>query len=994
MSGVSAEVTLQGDAADVDALAKGVISFGPFRLHVAQRLLERADTPIQLGARALDILIVLVTHAGNVVSKNDLIARVWPGVTVDDGALRVQVAALRKALGDGQSGARYMITLTGQGYCFVAPVFRFRISGLPPPQSPTREHNNQPSRLTRIADLGSTQVAAETFSRNLPVAGSELIGRATAIQQVRGLLSAHRVVTLTGPGGIGKTRLAIEAARGELPSSLGEGSLVELASISDRNLLPSAVASTLGFKLGGDEISAESVARAVGARRLLLVLDNCEHLIGAVARLVEMVVRLCPHTTVLITSRELLRVEGEYVYRVAPLEVPSLHQGQSDNVVEHSAIQLFIARISALRADLSQDRDDLSAVTAICRRLDGIPLAIEFAAARASTLGVQGVASRLDDRFKLLTDGRRAALPRHQTLRATLDWSYELLPEPERQLLRRLAVFTAGFTLEAATAVASDDPGIAPTVLEGVANLVAKSLVAMDRSAATERWRLLETIREYALEKLAESGETELAARRQAEFFRDIFAPAAAAAQLQPSIEDMERYGREIDNVRTALDWSFSPTGDTAIGVILTAAYAPVWLHLALMVECRERTECALRHLDRRLKESSRLRMQLNIALGVALVFTMGSVTTTRAVLIDALEIAQELDDVDAQLRVLWALWALQFNIGECRDAQSTAKLFLQAARRTDDRAAVLVADRIIGATLQYEGNQLEARGCLERVLNLYVAPKDQRHTIWFHYDQPVLARAMLARSLWLQGFLDQAADQAQRSLQEAGTSSHELSLLYPIAWAVYPIAVMTGDFGTAARVVPTLIDLAVSYNATFWKILGHCLQGKLLIKQGQFREGSAQLRTALEACDKSGWTICYPEFLGVLAEGLAGLGEIAEALAILDQALQKASEGGECWYIAELLRLKGELLLQQSGDHSAPAAEACFHEARDMAQKQGALFWKLRIALSLAHLRMRQNRKADARRVLAPVYDRFTEGFETADLSAARAMLDSLPPC
>jgi predicted ATPase len=934
-----------------------------------------------------------VTHAGKVVSKSDLIARVWPGVTVDDGALRVQVAALRKALRDGQSGARYVITLTGQGYCFVAPVSRFRTSGSPPPESPTLEHNKLPSRLPRIADPRSAQVAAETFSCNLPVAGSDLIGRTAAVQQVRDLLSARRVVTLTGPGGIGKTRLAIEAARGELPSSPGEGSLVELASISDPNLLPSAVASTLGFKLGGDEISPESVARAIGARKLLLVLDNCEHLIESAAILVELVVRLCPHTRVLATSRELLRVEGEYVYRVPPLEVPSCHQGQSDDVIEHSAIRLFIARMGALRKDFLPDRDDLSVVAAICRRLDGIPLAIEFAAARASTLGVQGVASRLDDRFKLLTDGRRTALPRHQTLRATLDWSYELLPEPERHLLRRLAVFTAGFTLEAATAVASDDPGFATTVLEGLANLVAKSLVAMDRSATTERWRLLETIREYAIEKLAESDETELAARRHAEFFRDIFAPAATAAQLQPSIENMERYGREIDNVRTALDWSFSPTGDTAIGIILAAAYAPVWLHLALMVECRERTECALRHLDRRLNESSRQRMQLNIALGVALVFTMGSVTRTRAVLVDALEIAQKLDDVEAQLRVLWALWALQFNIGECRDARSITKLFFQAARRTGDQAAVLVADRIIGATLQYEGNQPEARRCFERVLNLYVAPKDQRHTIWFHYDQPVLARAMLARSLWLQGFLDQAADQAQRSLQEAATSSHELSLLYPIAWSVYPIAVMTGDFGTAAQVVPRLIDLAVSYNSTFWKILGHCLQGKLLIKQGQFREGSAQLRTALEVCDKSGWTVCYPEFLGVLAEGLAGLGEIAEALFIMDQALQKASEGGECWYVAELLRLKGELLLQQLEDRSVPAAEACFRDAREVARKQDALFWELRVALSLTDLRMRQNRKADARKVLAPVYDLFTEGFGTADLRAARAMLESLPP-
>jgi predicted ATPase len=302
-----------------------------------------------------------------------------------------------------------------------------------------------------------------------------------------------------------------------------------------------------------------------------LVLDNCEHFIDAAAKLADAIQRTCPHAYVLATSREVLRIEGEHVYRVPPLDVPPRHEKEAGSILGHSAVQLFMARARASDSDFSSCEANLRTIAAICRRLDGIPLAIEFAAARAATLGPELVLSRLDERFGLLTGGRRTALPRHQTLRATLDWSYDLLPDPERCLLRRLGVFAAGFTLEAAAAVMSDQGCTASALLEHIANLVAKSLVTLDGLAPTGRWRLLETLRAYALEKLAESGEMEQAARRCAEFFRDLVRPAMHGSPILRTIEDMARYGREIDNVRAALDWSFSPVGDFAIGVALTA---------------------------------------------------------------------------------------------------------------------------------------------------------------------------------------------------------------------------------------------------------------------------------------------------------------------------------------------------------------------------------------------------------------------------------------
>jgi predicted ATPase len=304
--------------------------------------------------------------------------------------------------------------------------------------------------------------------------------------------------------------------------------------------VPSAVASALRLGLSG-EVSAEFIAHAVGAKHLLLVLDNCEHVVGATADLAERFIHLCPHTTILVTSREVLRVEGEHVYRVAPLHVPAPGQETPDRILDHSAVELFIARTTALDASRAPRAEDLAQVAAICRHLDGIPLAIEFAAVSAATLGIGSVAMGLSDRFALLTRGHRTALPRHRTLRAVLDWSYELLTEAERLLLRRLAIFPAGFTLDAAAAVMTDTEPHAAAITDGIANLISKSLIMLDKSEISTRWYLLETTRAYALEKLGDSGETWETARWQAEFRLAPFAPPGSRGQLQAAINDLGR---------------------------------------------------------------------------------------------------------------------------------------------------------------------------------------------------------------------------------------------------------------------------------------------------------------------------------------------------------------------------------------------------------------------------------------------------------------------
>jgi predicted ATPase len=416
--------------------------------------------------------------------------------------------------------------------------------------------------------------------------------------------------------------------------------------------VPSVVAGVLGLRLESNIISSEVVARGIAGKKLLLVLDNCEHVIDAAATLAEMFVRLCPRTTVLATSREVFRIEGEYAYRVAARQVPTIEQIEPDQILGHSAPEFFIARAKELGSDFSPRPENLPAVAAICRHLDGIPLAIEFAAARAATLGIEQVAAGLRDCFALLTSGRRTALPRHRTLRATFDWSYNLLPEPERRLLRHLAIFPAGFTLPAAAAVVDDVDGIESRVAYGITSLVYKSLVTLDRSTSTTRWNLLETIRAYALEKLAAHDEIGAAARRHAEFYQDLFA-SRRLDSYAPG-EDMEQFTREIDNVRAALDWSFSSAGDAEIGVTLTAAYVLAWLHAALPTECRERTERAMNKLAPGMNVSVPLLMQLHFAFGLMPAYTMDPVKPAKAALTKALTLAEQIGDLQAQFQILW----------------------------------------------------------------------------------------------------------------------------------------------------------------------------------------------------------------------------------------------------------------------------------------------------------------------------------------------------
>jgi len=404
--------------------------------------------------------------------------------------------------------------------------------------------------------------AVDTARHNLPIPVTSFIGRDQELGEVERRLADAPLLTLTGIGGCGKTRLALEVARSVLERYPNGVWLVELGSVADPTLVPHLVANAVGVHQGTAQTVTGALVNALQNRHLLLFLDNCEHLLDACARIADELVRSCAHVQVLATSREALGLTGEVAWRVPSLSVPDAHQRFTvEELGANPSVQLFVERATALQPRFALTERNASATAQICRRLDGIPLALELAAARAQALAPEQIAARLDQRFRLLTGGSRAALPRQQTLRATLDWSYDLLTEPERLLLNRLAVFAGGWSLEAAEVVCADERIAQGDVLDVLAQLVSKSLVLADEAGDdANRYRLLETVRQYARERLVAAGEAEAVHQRHANYFLAFGEPLEPEllypnASVVPTGQQLGQLEHEHDNLRSALRW-------------------------------------------------------------------------------------------------------------------------------------------------------------------------------------------------------------------------------------------------------------------------------------------------------------------------------------------------------------------------------------------------------------------------------------------------------
>ncbi len=547
------------------------LRFGRIEVWPRERQLRVDGVAVSVGARAFDLLLALIERRDRLVTKSELLELVWPGLVVEENNLQVQVSALRKLL-----GPQVIATVPGRGYRFSAAL-----------NGEAHDDAIAGAEAQPVRPADPTPAARRS---NLPAELAALYGRDDELRALRRLLEEHRLVTVVGTGGIGKSRLAQAAAHASIERFPDGAWMVELSGLAEAALLPNTVAGALDIEITGGSALDELIA-GLAPKAMLLVLDNCEHLLHAVESLVAAIERGAPNVTLLATSQEPLRAPEEQQYRLIPLAVPSATE--AGEARDFGALLLFEARVRAVDPRFALDEETAPLAIDICRRLDGLPLAIELAAARVGTLGLRAVRDKLDARFKLLTGGSRATLRRHQTLRAALEWSHGLLTDAERIVFRRLGVFAGGFTMELAQAVAADEDLDEWAVLDHMSALVDKSLVVAE-SGEAPRYRLLESARAFALEQLA-AGETAETLRRHALGVL-AFMQRVDDANLEGELRT-DQYAAlvlpELDNLRAAYAWASGEDGDPKLAIAL-AAYSGSLIDYA--VEC---AEWLLPHLPR-----------------------------------------------------------------------------------------------------------------------------------------------------------------------------------------------------------------------------------------------------------------------------------------------------------------------------------------------------------------------------------------------------------
>jgi predicted ATPase/DNA-binding winged helix-turn-helix (wHTH) protein len=937
-----------------DRALVGQLSFGPFTVFPEQKLLLEGETTVNVGSRALAILLALVEHQGQVLSKAQLIQRAWPDTFVEEVNLRVHVAALRRALGDGQAGRRYIVNIPGRGYSFVFPVERSAPAARPletPPEP--------------VADNSS-----------LPLALASIVGRSETIELVAALLREQRFVSLVGPGGIGKSTVAIAVAH-EMVGSFSDGvCFVDLSALSDPQLVPAAVAAALGVGLRS-ESPMQSLIAAMRSRRLLLLLDSCEHVIEIVSQLTEQLFSSGGEGLhILATSREPLRVRGERVYRLSSLDAPPQSASLSSaEALAYPAVQLFVERAAASSDGFELTDSEAPIVADLCRRLDGIALAIEIAAGRVESLGVTALASRLDDRFRLQLQGRRTALRRHQTLNTLLDWSYALLPAFEQLVLRQLAVLSGNFTMDDAVAIIADEEAMDAEIINAVANLVDKSLIAADVHGRKAHYRLLDTTRAYAALKLAESGKIELLRLRHAEVFRDALHRANSAWEIQPAPAWTHDHRHLIDNVRAALDWAFSPKGDAEIGVALTLGAVPLWFQLQLIDEAHKQVRLALASAN--LDQDPHSQMRLQAVLAWSLAQTRGQVDETRAAWQLTLELAESLDDADYQLRALWGLWSGLLNRSRFREALALAHRFAEVAARGSDLNDTYVAYRMIGYILHLLGQQTEARRYLEQMVKSYVVPVAGSQIIRFVFEQKATARCFLARILWLQGSFASAIADVDDIVASAEAAGDRLTLCQVLVQAACPVAFFANDTPRARRFVTMLVEESARDGIEFWQAWGQTFAAVLMIREGDLSAGLKRLGEALSGLRNISYGVYYIVFLAEYAQALVKAGQFERASSCLEEALARSEQNEEDWFAPELWRLSGEFAEIRDGPGAAREAEERLTTALKIAREQEALFWELKAAISLARLWQKQDRAREAKSLLSSLIDRFARSLD-----------------
>jgi predicted ATPase/DNA-binding winged helix-turn-helix (wHTH) protein len=907
---------------------------GNVEVVLASREIRLNGVPVLLGSRAFDILELLVASRGNIVPTAEIMRVVWPRTVVDDSNIRVHVCALRKAMG---TDGKLIATVPGRGYRLL--------------------HSGEAARAPAApAHRSASPIESPWSGPDTPI-----YGRAVAVNEVLGMFLHSPLVTLVGPGGVGKTRLGIEVARALAEESGVAARFISLASITDASAVLDAVASALGVKRFAGDCPFVRLGATLADERLIVLLDNCEHVIEEAAHLCHQLVDMCPQMRIIATSRAPLDIANERVYYVPSLAVPKPADG-NDAILESPAVQLILARVESLGSRNPLDDVSIALIADLCRRLDGIPLALEMVAARIASLGLHVVDRELTDRLDMLTGVRRGTPLRHQTLEATLDWSYQLLTEIEKIVLRRLGAFSGSFSLATALAVVADGRYERHQLAVAIGGLVSKSLLSKTADVSNPRFFLLATTRAYALKKLAEWDETVATLDRHAQVFLDYF-ERNLAPLAKTSSEWLQELECELGNVRSALDWAASGRGLAATGIALAACVVPAFYDLLLVRECAERARRFLLLSSRTLESHAEPRMRLGAAFAASRAYISGPLGETRAAWLDVLVIAIRRGDRNFEARALCGLWNSAQLAGEVRHALYFARRFAAIAERDLQLTQRLLAHRALGVALHYSGEQAEARKQLEKMLASYDAKVHRWEQPGGRNDFGVAAQATLARVLWMQGHAVQARAMARQALDSALAANDELLTCHVLVEAVLPLNMFSGHTDEAHRNMKLLSQITSRLQFSVWQSCGRCYEAWFAALGADTVRCIAPFRTAVREMTGLGFVRHASVFEGQVALLLNHFGHSRDALDAIAAALVRSEKLNDVWYYAELKRIQGEILQ----DAGAPnEAEACFNVSVSLAVEQGAGWFEARARCSLA-LAGRAHAAVQAQKVTLP---------------------------
>jgi predicted ATPase/DNA-binding winged helix-turn-helix (wHTH) protein len=938
------------------------VDFGPFRLCPRHRQLLFGTEEVHLGGRAMDVLLALAHEKGDLVPKERLFEAAWPHVSVHESNLKVTVAYLRRALREYAPSHEFITNVVGRGYCL---------------RTDTRPEDSR-------SDADRPVVAAP----RLPELGT-VIGRDVVIAELRETLAHNRLTTIVGSGGIGKTTVAVAVAHLFEDEGGGSVTFVDLARVASQEFVASSLAAAFGISSTTNDI-LQAVVSILARRRAVLFLDTCEHVLNEVSRVCAVVLANTSEVRILATSRQVLGARHEKVVRLAPLEVPP--PGDADtarDVLRYSAPQLLAARAFEKGGYRVEDRD-ARAIGEICRRLDGAPLAIELVSSRLLGRSADIVLKELDDRFRTLRRDIPGGPLRHQTLLVTLEWSYALLTRDEAAVLRAISIFAGSFDMDSLIRIVAHLGLALSETFDAIAGLLSKSMLSVDQTYGEPRHRMLDSTRAFAGDLLKSCGELDAVSASHARLQLEILTRAGVEHATLPARKWHATYSGQADDLRKALDWALYGCGDLMLGIQLTVAGLPLWSELSLAEESRRNCARALSEFNRIGCADAPLKLKLIVGLATSNTYLSADPQETVALLEAAIQLARETGDASAECGALGALAMYNLLPGHQSTVPDILHSMRDAAIRANDRSALWEQEQLCAV--------LEALSCdwpssLSRLEKLQAEMRDHSESAVprFQLNQKTDVAVQLGARLWLMGKPGRAVSAIEDAAQEAMEVGHGLTLIHCLSRGIIFVMSECHHYSKARSYTEILKSTIYRHGMAAWIPVADCYGKAIDALSGELPSPEG-LRVARDNLQKASVQMRNPVYFAVLAKAMVAIGQADDAARTIDHVLQADSQR---WLLPELLRLRAatERAFRHEGQ-----AETTLRESLRVSNEVGLLAWKLRSAHDLAVLLKDRGASAEARQILEPVYDQFTDGFDSGDLRSSRQLLrqllsSALPP-